>query len=558
MGLSASFSASPPSISLIESGSQIEGTTLRLRSQDPGAYDIDYPSKGISFGEGGPILGDYVKWDVGDENANPTFEYGIGQNFQLKDNTIDAFTRGGIRGAINRRLIDVKRITKFFASPQGAQFIAKQMTLQAQNPGKPKFYNLGINTLQQIALAGIQNVPRGGALSLGGWQVGSGIVATNYETSFKKKERREIKYGLGDPGKKSQQEGLWNRIKQGAKGLVGMDKIGYDQKLKGKIDLVNALPILKLKETTNKFEEKSKDFVKFRIEIVDHDTNQNDFIVFRAFLDNLSDDFRASHNEFKYNGRGEPFYTYKQFNRSISVGFKIAAQTRWEMKPLYQKLNYLVAQTAPNYSAMGRIRTPYAYLTVGDWFSRVPGLITQVGLKWQKDYPWEIASDKGYGMSNLNKIKDKLEAEVSENTETLNGRDKDMLVLPHVLDVNLGFQPIHAFNPQNTPTSPFIGIHGGDLGPDWRIDKNNKKNEQSLVWTEVPGEGSLLDEGKELFQKTKDWLKSLGKDKDGEESSIDSIQLGNDGFRGGLNNSNDGWNLGDDVGDFIDMGSDFA
>ena len=104
------------------------------------------------------------------------------------------------------------------------------------------------------------------------------------------------------------------------------------------------LPILKKKATkTDKFEKYSKDYVKFRFEVVDHDKGENNMMVFRAFLDSISDNYSANHNTFKYNGRGEPFYTYKQFDRKLSVGFKIAAQTRWEMKPLYQKLNYLVS-----------------------------------------------------------------------------------------------------------------------------------------------------------------------------------------------------------------------
>ena len=38
-------------------------------------------------------------------------------------------------------------------------------------------------------------------------------------------------------------------------------------------------------------------------------------------------------------------------------------------------------------------------------------------------------------------------------------KDKDMLVLPHVLDITLTFTPIHSFTPNNSATkSPYIGI----------------------------------------------------------------------------------------------------
>ena len=37
--------------------------------------------------------------------------------------------------------------------------------------------------------------------------------------------------------------------------------------------------------------------------------------------------------------------------------------------------------------------------------------------------------------------------------------DRDMLVLPHVLDVSVSFIPIHDFVPSNLQTSPFIAIN---------------------------------------------------------------------------------------------------
>ena len=78
--------------------------------------------------------------------------------------------------------------------------------------------------------------------------------------------------------------------------------------------------------------------------------------------------------------------------------------------------------------------TPFIKLTVGHYLNRVPGVLSSVGISWKKDYPWEIALDSG---------KD--------------GRDKDMLVLPHVLDVSLKFKPVHNFIPKKSiHDSPFI------------------------------------------------------------------------------------------------------
>ena len=42
------------------------------------------------------------------------------------------------------------------------------------------------------------------------------------------------------------------------------------------------------------------------------------------------------------------------------------------------------------------------------------------------------------------------------------------MILPHVLDVNVSFQPIHNFTPSNNIiTSPFIGINGDATYNSW-------------------------------------------------------------------------------------------
>ncbi len=188
-----------------------------------------------------------------------------------------------------------------------------------------------------------------------------------------------------------------------------------------------------------------KDFIPFRFEAVytEH-PNLSDFIVFRAFLDSFNDNFNAEHNSFNYNGRGETFYTYNGFTRNIDFSFKIAAQHRDEMKPLYQKLNNLISNTAPDYSEIGRMRTPFMKITVGDWCSRLPGILNSISLSWQKDYPWDLGGDP------------KTDPKTSG------------LILPHVLDVQVQFTPVHQFMPEKSSrlsddpfkfkNTPFINI----------------------------------------------------------------------------------------------------
>ena len=210
-----------------------------------------------------------------------------------------------------------------------------------------------------------------------------------------------------------------------------------------------------------------KDYIKFRIEAVDTDRPASSMtMVFRAFLESMNDDFKSTWNEYNYNGRSEPFFTFASFNRSISFGFKIAAFSREEMRPLYRKLNYLVSNTAGDYKQT-RLRGNFMRLTIGDYFSRLPGFFTSIGLSWNKDYAWEVA-----------------------NTPD----DTDMNELPHVLDVSCQYQPIHDFTPRKGHEAPFI--------LPTKYNKTNITPEQE--WTrELP---LYLDE--ELAEKRIDWYES--------------------------------------------------
>ena len=213
------------------------------------------------------------------------------------------------------------------------------------------------------------------------------------------------------------------------------------------VDRINYVGIIKEEAAGSvKLDDWVSDFVDFNFKVIDQDDFHNPYkLHFKALLESINDDYGATHNEVKYNGRGESFYTYNTFKRKINLQFKIAAQSRMEMQPIYRKLNFLVAQTAPNYSTFGRIRTPYTHLKVGDWIDDVPGIINNITLAWEKDYSWEIKA----------------------NAE----QDRDMKVLPHVLDVSLSFTPIHNFSPNNSYKTPFIGI------ADW-ANKNPINNKE--------------------------------------------------------------------------------
>jgi len=163
------------------------------------------------------------------------------------------------------------------------------------------------------------------------------------------------------------------------------------------------------------------DLCKFRIEAIDtDDPSQSVFMVFRAYLTDLSDSVDATWNDVKYAGRGEKFYVYDGFSRKINVGFKVAALSADEMEPMYQKLNYLMGNLMPDYKDT-LMRGPLVRMTIGNWIDSQPGVLNSLSYTVPQDSPWEIALNEPI---------------------TVGGVKKSELILPHVVDVKLTFTPI--------------------------------------------------------------------------------------------------------------------
>ena len=219
-----------------------------------------------------------------------------------------------------------------------------------------------------------------------------------------------------------------NRVNTGTPGVHFLKKENYDFFSDESLDKINALDI----HDGSVPLEFQRDLIKFYFDVYQGGTFSGR-VHFRAFLEGFNDNYNSNWNKFNYAGRGEPFYTYDSFDRQIGFSFKVAAQSRHEMKPLFRKLNYLVSTTAPTYKN-DRMRGTYVEVTIGSMIRSTPGFFNTIGLSWQKDYPWEIAMDSPEG-----------------------GLDKKMFELPHVLDVQCSFTPIHNFIPKTSiQGSPFL------------------------------------------------------------------------------------------------------
>ena len=188
-------------------------------------------------------------------------------------------------------------------------------------------------------------------------------------------------------------------------------------------DLVNRSEI-QSKESL--FGGENRDFIKFGFDVIPNDKEKPFRSVnFRAFLTGYSDSHGGQWDSKRYAGRGENFYTYQGFDRTVSFNFKIAAQSKQDMAPLYKKLNFLLSTLYPDYSDNGFMRGNIVRLTLGDLFVRQPGILQSLNMTVADEYPWEIAFDEPEG-----------------------GSSADMKETPQIIDVAATFKPILKNLPQ--------------------------------------------------------------------------------------------------------------
>ena len=171
--------------------------------------------------------------------------------------------------------------------------------------------------------------------------------------------------------------------------------------------------------------EYTDDLIKFVFEAISNDDpNYSTAIFFRAFLTaGITDNNSAQWNAFKYMGRGENFYVYQGFDRSISFSFRVYAGSKEELKPMYNRVNNLVSQVYPDYSPnQGIMRAPVIRMTIGDYLYRVPGFLESVNITVDNNYPWEVNLEKS--------------------------QTGDIAQLPQVIDISISFKPVFDILPK--------------------------------------------------------------------------------------------------------------
>ena len=230
----------------------------------------------------------------------------------------------------------------------------------------------------------------------------------------------EKRVNLGSPGKR------------GNKSSYVIGKQDANGKVIGPTDKLNALPLYKSEGVLSN--EITNDLVKFRIGVIDNDDpSKKTYIHFRAFIQGMNDSYSSKWSGTQFVGRGEELYRYGGFSRSISLSWTVVAQSKQELIPMYQKLNYLASTMAPDYSNEGYMRGNLISLTIGGWLYEQVGFIEGISYDIPDDSPWEIAISDSATLDN-------------NNSASFN--DSSVKEMPHRIEVSgFKFTPIQSFVP---------------------------------------------------------------------------------------------------------------
>mgnify|MGYP003154811063 CR=1 FL=1 len=181
------------------------------------------------------------------------------------------------------------------------------------------------------------------------------------------------------------------------------------------------------------FVESEKNGMPFYIK----DLRDNTYIIFRAFIDGITDTVSPSWTETAYVGRSESVFTYQSAAREISLNLHLVAQTHLELDHIYSKVRRLTSLCYPEYKAdvnlynKIRMKPPLVAFRIGDLFgnntSNMNGFITGVTYTFPDNGPWEYRSGQR---------------------------------VPKMIDVTLGFKVLHGEAPnKNTNFHGYVGTN---------------------------------------------------------------------------------------------------
>jgi hypothetical protein len=188
-----------------------------------------------------------------------------------------------------------------------------------------------------------------------------------------------------------------------------------------------------------------------------YDMRTNQYLIFRGYLEGISENVTADWNTDKYVGRSEPVYSYTGGERDISFSLKIYAHTKFELNAMYKKLNHLTSLCYPQYvndssrgysTALTRMKPPLTKLRLGELYGSAK---VEMGSKASTKFA-DVVTNKdltGFIKSLSYSVPDESPWEISHGKR-----------VPKYITVEISYQVIHDSTPDvNTKFYGFTGYN---------------------------------------------------------------------------------------------------
>ena len=386
---------------------------LNLRYSSGGGVFGDPRTQGFGFGAGEP----YIISDI------PTGE-------GLKGGRLINFASRNF--PILRAATDTLRLTKYLTSPAGLAFIAKQnllglnskietplLSLRGEQPPtlvSPQRFGTFYNPLSALGAAGSRLLGTTPNILFRRDELLPGLfVATSYSQTVFKLDNTFG--GYSELGRNPLTSGIIDGstsfpIAAGVKFKNPIKRVGDKMtlaKMKLGDSIISAGPDTWAigKETENKFVtnfgvniESNKSGMPFYFKDLRDDT----YVLFRAFVESLTENISPSWSTTNYIGRSEPVYVYERSERDVSFTLKLFAHTADELESIYQKMNRLTSMCYPSYvkdinlNGKLRMKPPLLKFRLGELFgsrnNEMLGFLKSCAYSYPDTSPWSTEQGK--------------------------------------------------------------------------------------------------------------------------------------------------------------------
>ena len=164
-------------------------------------------------------------------------------------------------------------------------------------------------------------------------------------------------------------------------------------------DPINSMARKNVYKSSDETVEPAKDLIKFQFvrlglnqNISDAFDKDENHIIFRAYLSDLSDSFAPTWTPSLDQGRGDAKILYSSFDRTISVSFTIPMLSAVDYNGVWTKINDLARLTMPNYKGSDGFTGNYVAVTIGNLYTAQPMYIQSLDYAWDSETPWETTN----------------------------------------------------------------------------------------------------------------------------------------------------------------------